>query len=347
MPPLTRLLPAGEAARHAEAAHKYLYRGALVLLEAKDWDRLQTCAAAVLAVSAAGQATRAVQVSWACPCSSPGAAAFLQALHLNSHHCPLLQVITKLAPHAPPSAAASMLLAAAAQLCEASAQAAGSEASTELLSALAAAALRPTEGAREGGRAELWQAVHLCAASQAGGVLPLAGLLLPALAGPCSPAGWVPLTLAAIETVRSSLCSLHGAAAAAKQQASGQATLAAALPLAAAVRKAVGSRCQPETVAGAAESFGGGEAAEAAAAVLDLLPGLVGIGARCGAEAQRELFEKQAHAAAVAAVSAARLRAALIPGDPASAPHSESSVCDLQSIGWLLGWELGAVEPSW
>ena len=70
----------GEAARHAEAAHKYLYRGALALLEAKDWGRLQTCAAAVLAVTAVGQATRAVLVSWGCTRSSPGAAALASSI---------------------------------------------------------------------------------------------------------------------------------------------------------------------------------------------------------------------------------------------------------------------------
>ena len=298
------LLNPEEAAKHGDAAYKYLYKAAVLLLERGAWQQLAGVCAALLA--AAGGDAAAQQRA--------------------------VQAVCKLSGHMPEEQAAAALAAVTAR---ASSADLGSSAALDLLSLLCSATQRATVATTS---QHLQQAALSCAASSQP-VLQTTALLLPALALrlPAS-ADWIAPVTAAVASLTCSIQQLEQQLAASARPLPladlhrQLAVLEAAFQPANTLRRQLAARlASPDKAAGGggdpSQVLGGAAAAGLAASVLELLAGMVGVGSR---HSSGSTLTGQGHAAAVGLVTAARLRAA------ASDAHQ---LCSSQAVGWLLGWD--------
>lgn len=299
-------LKAKEAAKHSEAAGKYLYKAAVTLLERQAWLQLAAVCGAMLAAADGDAAAQ----------------------------CSAVQKAGRLAGHAPEEHGAALLAAVAVQA--GSAEELSRSACLELLGLLSSAAQRATVAATCG---HLRQAAAACAASSEP-LLQAAALLLPALAlqapskGTAAVADWVEPVSAAVSRVASSIEQLEEQQAAVQpprldaQQQQHLAVLEASFLPANALRRMLGS--SDRAGGSGSPAYASATAADAAASVLELLAGAVGVASRLAGPSSS--LSSQGHAAAVGLVAAARLRAA--------AGCTAQPVCSSQAARWLLGWDL-------
>lgn len=225
-------------------------------------------------------------------------------------------------------------------------------ATLDLLGLLSSAAQRATTAATA---RELQQAASDCAASGQP-LLQTAALLMPALVlqlgtadgcGSAAAAEWVEPVAAAVALVINSIQQIEQAAEKPKPLLEQQRQLAileaAVLPLNT-LRRTLAPRL-PGGDKGAGgngdvvQALGGIAAADAAAAVLELLAGAAGVGSRHAVQSggTAASLASQGHAAAVGLVTAARLRAACAAQQSGG---SGKAVCSSQAVVWLLGWDL-------
>lgn len=232
--------------------------------------------------------------------------------------------VGKLTGHAPEEQAAAML-AAAVEAGAGSDAELSSAAVLDLLVLLCSAAQRAETA---GGRRQLKQAATACGASQHP-LLQTAVLLLPAVAlepeTGSAAGGWVQPVGAAVERLVGSITRVEEQQAADVQPHLD--LLEAAFLPANSVRRVLAAQLgSSDAASSTAQALGG--AAGTAASVLELLAGAVGTASR---HARGSSLASQGHAAAVALVTAARLRAA-------SGGEQMGSI--EQATRGLLGWGL-------
>lgn len=225
----------------------------------------------------------------------------------------------------------------------------GAEAACNLLSVLCSVAQRATSASA----ASVLSEAALDCSSSATQPLRVAPLLLPALALQLPPAerkpDWLEPVSAAVDLVSTSLQQLVGPlpSGAAQQHVS---LLQAAYQPANVLRRALAAQLagsdRDTAAAGrggdACERLGGPAAASLVAMALELLAGAVGVGSKQPLGDTASPPTSQGHAAAVALVTAARLRAACLlqqARHSAAADHGKME-CTATACGWLLGWDL-------
>ncbi|KAL4433955.1 hypothetical protein ABPG75_000396 [Micractinium tetrahymenae] len=317
-------LGAAEAARHSEAAYKYLYKAGVALLEQQAWPQLAgVCGGLLAAAGGDGAAQRRA-----------------------------LAAAAKLVAHMPDEHAAAAVSAVAAKACGKGSSDLGPEAATDLLGMLCSTAQRAASAAAAH---TLSEAVLGCNSSTVP-ALQVAPLLLPALALQHPPArgepGWLEPVSTAVRLVSASLQQLQVSLppAAAQQH---LAVLQSACQAANVLRRVLATQLagsdKAATAAAAAPSshdacdrLGGPAAVNVAASVLELLAGAVGVGSRQPHDGTAAALGSQGHAAAVALVTAARLRAACLlqqAGQGAAGGRGELQHT-AAACGLLLGWDL-------
>lgn len=311
-----------EATKHGEAAYRYLYKAAVGLLERRAWSPAAEVCGALLA--AAGSDATAQRRA--------------------------LAAAAKLVGHMPEEHAAAALAALAARASGGGSSSAelGAAGALDLLGLLSSAAQRASTAAAA---RQLQQAAMACAASGQP-LLQTAALLLPALlvqlGGSSSGSAriavaWEQPASVAVELIADGIQRLEQAAGQplplAEQQRQLSLLEAAALP-ANALRRALAAQLpggdKADSHGDVVQTLGGPAAAETAAAALELLAGMVGVGSRLPASSS---LADQGHAAAVGLVTATRLRAACVAQQAAG---SCQDVCSSQAVAQLLGWDLSA-----
>lgn len=300
-----------EAAKHGDAAYRYLYKAAVGLLERQAWAQAAAACGAMLGAAGgdAAQQQRAVTAAG------------------------------KLCAHMPSEEAAPAVAAVALQA-SSSAPGLSSGAALELLGLLCSAVQRAPAPAPP----QLAETALSCAASSQP-LLATAALLLPALVAQpfterrskgssAAAAEWEHLTRAAIASVTDTIQQLEGSLSAGEPLPLGErqrqlAFLEAAFVPTNALRRVLAGQ------GGSGMAGSSATACRLAAAALEALAGMVGVASRVASDSAPSSLSSQGHAAAVALATAARLRAACTDGDP-EPPCSSEAVC------WLLGWDLAS-----
>ncbi len=313
-------LGADEAARHSEAAFKYLYKAGMALLEQCSWQQLAGVCGSLVAAAGNDLAAQRRAVAAA----------------------------GKLVAHMPEEQAAMAVAAVIPNVSGERSSNLGAEAACNLLSVLCSVAQRATSASA----ASVLSEAALDCSSSATQPLRVAPLLLPALALQLLPAerkpDWLEPVSAAVDLVSTSLQQLQGPlpSDAAQQHVS---LLQAAYQPANVLRRALAAQLagsdKEATAAGrggdACKRLGGPAAASLAATALELVAGAVGVGSRQPHD-DASPPTSQGHAAAVALVTAARLRAACLlqqAAHSAAADHGKME-CTATACGWLLAWDL-------
>lgn len=320
-------LGADEAARHSEAAYKYLYKAGMGLLEQRCWQQLASVCGGL--VAAAGGDVAAQRRA--------------------------LAAAAKLVAHMPGEEAAAAVAAVAAKVCSERSSVLGTEAGSDLLGMLCSAAQRATSASAA---RVLSEAALSCGRSKLP-LLRVAPLLLPALALQLPPErdpDWLVPVSAAVGLVNTSLQQLQAPLPSGTAQ-QPVAMLQAAYHPANVLRRALAAQLAASDKAGAAagcsgdacQRLGGPAAARLVAVALEILAGAVGAGSRQPHEGTSSTLGSQGHAAAVALVTAARLRAACLlqqAGGSAASDHGDME-CTASACGRLLGWGLQQFCSAW
>lgn len=316
-------LGADEAARHSEAAYKYLYKAGVALLEQRSWQQLASVCGGLM--SAAGGNTAAQRRA--------------------------LTAAAKLVAHMPDEQAATVVAVIAAKACEECSRL-EAETAADLLGMLCSVAQRATGASAA---RVLSGAADSCGRS----ILPplqVAPLLLPAMALQLSPAdrspNWLERVSSAVGLVNASLQQLLAPlpSGTAQQHA---VVLQAAYQPSNVLRRALAAQLSGGDKAVAAAShngdvcdlLGGSAGVSLAASALELLAGAAGVMSRQPHGGMPGILSGQGHAGAVALVTAARLRASCLlqqAGQGALAGRGEMERI-ATACAWLLGWGL---QPS-